>query len=100
MGFMLVKKGVYENIDIPWFPSIENFIELLKTYKVQRVVDVRTIPRSRHNPQFNIGGGSDGDLRPVPFCNFYISPRIFVLTLGEWIENPLKVTLSLPKGLI
>ncbi len=33
--------------------SIEDFIELLKTYDVQRVVDVRTIPRSRHNPQFN-----------------------------------------------
>ena len=33
--------------------SIEDFIELLKIYEVQRVVDVRTIPRSRHNPQFN-----------------------------------------------
>jgi len=33
--------------------SIDEFISLLKTYEVQRVVDVRTIPRSRHNPQFN-----------------------------------------------
>jgi len=33
--------------------SIDEFISLLKTYKIQRVVDVRTIPRSRHNPQFN-----------------------------------------------
>jgi uncharacterized protein (DUF488 family) len=28
-------------------------IELLRAHDVQRVVDVRTIPRSRHNPQFN-----------------------------------------------
>src|SRR5215469_15315958 len=29
------------------------FIDLLRAHGVQRVVDVRTIPRSRHNPQFN-----------------------------------------------
>lgn len=33
--------------------SIEEFIRLLKAHGVQRVIDVRTIPRSRHNPQFN-----------------------------------------------
>ena len=33
--------------------SIEEFISLLRTHKVRQVVDVRTIPRSRHNPQFN-----------------------------------------------
>jgi len=32
---------------------IEDFIRLLKEHRVQRVIDVRTIPRSRHNPQFN-----------------------------------------------
>jgi uncharacterized protein (DUF488 family) len=32
---------------------IDDFIRLLKAHGVQRVVDVRTIPRSRHNPQFN-----------------------------------------------
>jgi uncharacterized protein (DUF488 family) len=32
---------------------IKVFIRLLKTHGVQRVVDVRAIPRSRHNPQFN-----------------------------------------------
>ena len=31
---------------------IAAFIRLLKAHGVQRVVDVRTIPRSRHNPQF------------------------------------------------
>jgi uncharacterized protein (DUF488 family) len=32
---------------------IENFIALLKTYGIERLVDIRTVPRSRHNPQFN-----------------------------------------------
>ena len=32
---------------------IEAFVRLLKAHGVQRVIDVRTIPRSRHNPQFN-----------------------------------------------
>ncbi|MFZ5955497.1 MAG: DUF488 family protein [Nanoarchaeota archaeon] len=34
--------------------SIEEFIELLKEYKIEQVIDVRTIPKSRHNPQFNM----------------------------------------------
>ena len=32
---------------------IEQFIEILKAHGVKRVIDVRTILRSRHNPQFN-----------------------------------------------
>ncbi len=32
---------------------LETFIERLKAFGVQRIVDVRTIPRSRHNPQFD-----------------------------------------------
>jgi uncharacterized protein (DUF488 family) len=32
---------------------IEVFVRLLEAHGVQRVIDVRTIPRSRHNPQFN-----------------------------------------------
>ena len=32
---------------------IERFIALLQTYGVKRLVDIRAIPRSRHNPQFN-----------------------------------------------
>ena len=32
---------------------IEELIDLLKAHKIARLVDVRTIPRSRHNPQFN-----------------------------------------------
>jgi len=33
--------------------SIESFIEMLRAHGVKRLVDVRTIPRSRTNPQFN-----------------------------------------------
>ena len=33
--------------------SLDAFIELLKTNEVHHVLDVRTVPRSRHNPQFN-----------------------------------------------
>ncbi len=32
---------------------IDDFIALLKAHEIQLLVDVRTIPRSRHNPQFN-----------------------------------------------
>lgn len=32
---------------------LEKFINLLQAHGVNRIVDVRTIPRSRHNPQFN-----------------------------------------------
>ncbi|HEV2318938.1 MAG TPA: DUF488 domain-containing protein [Verrucomicrobiae bacterium] len=32
---------------------IEEFIRLLQAHEVECLVDVRTIPRSRHNPQFN-----------------------------------------------
>lgn len=32
---------------------IAEFVELLETYGIQEIIDVRTIPKSRHNPQFN-----------------------------------------------
>jgi uncharacterized protein (DUF488 family) len=32
---------------------VKDFITLLKAHQVKRVADVRTVPRSRHNPQFN-----------------------------------------------
>lgn len=31
---------------------IKEFLDILKAYKLKLVVDVRTIPKSRHNPQF------------------------------------------------
>lgn len=32
---------------------IEEFIELLRAHRIAELIDVRTVPRSRHNPQFN-----------------------------------------------
>lgn len=32
---------------------IDEFISLLKVHGIRQLVDVRTVPRSRHNPQFN-----------------------------------------------
>jgi uncharacterized protein (DUF488 family) len=32
---------------------LEEFVELLKAHGVEHLVDIRTVPRSRHNPQFN-----------------------------------------------
>jgi len=32
---------------------IEEFLALLQTYGIAQLADVRTVPRSRHNPQFN-----------------------------------------------
>ena len=29
------------------------FLDLLRAHRVERVIDVRSIPRSRHNPKFN-----------------------------------------------
>src|SRR5512143_3932360 len=33
--------------------SGEQFVEVLKAYAIDRLADVRTVPRSRRNPQFN-----------------------------------------------
>ncbi len=33
--------------------QIETFLDLLRAHDIRLLVDVRTIPRSRHNPQFN-----------------------------------------------
>jgi uncharacterized protein (DUF488 family) len=33
--------------------SAEEFVALLKAHRIELLVDVRTVPRSRHNPQFN-----------------------------------------------
>lgn len=41
---------------------IDTFIALLETYGIERLVDIRTVPRSRHNPQFN-SDALDGSLR-------------------------------------
>jgi uncharacterized protein (DUF488 family) len=54
-----------ESIDQPSWPEgsiftvghstlpIDQFIQLLKAYGIECLLDIRTVPRSRHNPQFN-----------------------------------------------
>lgn len=32
--------------------TIEEFIAMLKAHNIEELIDVRTVPRSRHNPQF------------------------------------------------
>jgi uncharacterized protein (DUF488 family) len=32
---------------------IEEFVEILQSFNIEQIVDVRTIPKSRHNPQYN-----------------------------------------------
>ncbi|WP_058545392.1 DUF488 family protein [Pseudomonas fluorescens] len=34
--------------------SIEQFVQTLKSFNVEMIVDVRTVPRSRTNPQYNL----------------------------------------------
>lgn len=33
--------------------ALDEFLEILQSFEIGLVVDVRTIPKSRHNPQFN-----------------------------------------------
>lgn len=33
--------------------SLEEFIKILNSFKINLVIDVRTVPHSKHNPQFN-----------------------------------------------
>ncbi len=33
--------------------TLDQFIEILQAHKITLLADIRTIPRSRHNPQFN-----------------------------------------------
>jgi uncharacterized protein (DUF488 family) len=32
---------------------LDQFLAMLTAHGVERLVDIRTVPRSRHNPQFN-----------------------------------------------
>ena len=52
--------------------TLEEFIGLLKTHGATRVVDVRTVPRSRHNPQFN-KDSLPGELKKVGLSYIHLS---------------------------
>lgn len=32
---------------------VAEFIDIIRTFGIRKVIDVRTVPKSRHNPQFN-----------------------------------------------
>ena len=34
--------------------TLEQFVEIVKSFEVEMIVDVRTVPRSRTNPQYNL----------------------------------------------
>jgi uncharacterized protein (DUF488 family) len=47
---------------------IEEFIALLAAHQIELLADVRTIPRSRHNPQFNRDTLPDS-IRPIDYLH-------------------------------
>lgn len=55
--------------------TIPEFVELLRVGEVTMVVDVRTVPRSRHNPQYNL------DALPGELAAFQIGHR-YIRELG------------------
>lgn len=60
---------------------IGDFIALLQNYGIERLADVRTVPRSRHNPQFNGDALADSLVaariayRPMPALGGLRHPR-------------------------
>jgi uncharacterized protein (DUF488 family) len=50
--------------------TFEQFVALLRAFDVQVLADIRTVPRSRHNPQFN----ADGLAATLPVAGFTYVP--------------------------
>jgi uncharacterized protein (DUF488 family) len=40
--------------------SLDKFLQILEAFRIETVADVRTIPKSQHNPQFNIDSLTEG----------------------------------------
>ncbi len=38
---------------------VDRFLDLIRTFAIERLVDIRSVPRSRHNPQFNADALAD-----------------------------------------
>jgi uncharacterized protein (DUF488 family) len=51
--------------------TIPDFVDLLRLGEVTRLIDVRTVPRSRHNPQYNLDRLPD-ELAPFQIGHEYI----------------------------
>jgi uncharacterized protein (DUF488 family) len=60
---------------------LETFIALLRAYDIECLADIRTVPRSRHNPQFNADALSSAlksegiDYMPFPALGGLRHPR-------------------------
>jgi uncharacterized protein (DUF488 family) len=52
--------------------SIAEFVDLLRVGEATTVVDIRTVPRSRHNPQYNLDV-LPGELAPYQIRHEYIA---------------------------
>ncbi|HET8900008.1 MAG TPA: DUF488 domain-containing protein [Rhodanobacteraceae bacterium] len=50
---------------------IEAFIALLEGYEIRRLLDIRSVPRSRHNPQFN----ADALAQSLPAAGIVYQPQ-------------------------
>ncbi len=61
--------------------SIEQFVQTLKSFNVEMIVDVRTVPRSRTNPQYNL------DTLPEQLSPFGIEHEQ-IRELGGLRKNP------------
>jgi uncharacterized protein (DUF488 family) len=64
---------------------LTEFVELLRESEIQLVVDVRTVPRSRTNPQFN------RDVLPLSLSEFAIAHRT---TRRSPVPEPKRATLA------
>ena len=62
--------------------SIAEFVEILREFAIELVVDVRTVPRSRTNPQFN------RDILPVSLSEFVIDYEHLTKLGGLRSRNP------------
>jgi uncharacterized protein (DUF488 family) len=67
---------------------ISDFIALLHAYAIERLADIRSIPRSRHNPQFNADAlavslpAAGIDYVPMPALGGLRHPRKNSLNMG------------------
>lgn len=67
---------------------IGRFVAVLQAYSIERLADIRTVPRSRHNPQFNADALADSlaaahiEYVPVPALGGLRRPRADSLNTG------------------
>lgn len=61
--------------------SLEEMINLLKENKIKRLVDIRSVPMSRYNPQFNI------DTLPLELSKRGLKFSYLGTSLGGWKKS-------------